>query len=91
MTGAYETVLASDEILEAIRLPRLSPNGRLGYYKVRRKAGEFAVAIGAVLNDPERGRLRIVIAATGGRPIVIADAHRLKSPGGQFDTEAWRG
>jgi aerobic carbon-monoxide dehydrogenase medium subunit len=88
VTGAYETALASGEILEAIRLPRLSANGRLGYCKVCRKAGEFALAIGAVLNDPERGQLRIVIGATGGSPIVIADAHGLQDAGGQFDQEA---
>jgi len=86
--GAYETTLASGEILEAIRLPRLSANGRLGFYKVCRKAGEFAFAIGAVLNDPERGQLRLVIGATGGRPIVIADAHGLRNPDGQLDQEA---
>jgi carbon-monoxide dehydrogenase medium subunit len=88
VTGAFENALASGDILEAIRLPRLSANGRLGYYKVCRKPGEFALAIGAVLNDPERGRLRIVIGATGGRPIVIADARGLKNPGGQLDQEA---
>jgi aerobic carbon-monoxide dehydrogenase medium subunit len=88
VTGAYETALVSGEILEAIQLPRPSANGRLGYCKVCRKAGEFALAIGAVLNDPERGQLRIVIGATGGRPIVIADAHGLKNSGGQLDQEA---
>lgn len=88
VTGAYENALASGELLEAIRLPRLSANGRFGYYKVCRKAGEFALAIGAVLNDPERGRLRIVIGATGGRPIVIADARGLKNSDGQLDREA---
>jgi aerobic carbon-monoxide dehydrogenase medium subunit len=88
VSGAYETALVSGEILEAIRLPRLSANGRLGYCKVCRKAGEFAFAIGAVLNDPERGQLRIVIGATGGRPIVIADVHGLKNSCGQLDQEA---
>lgn len=71
VTGAYEVALASGEILAAIRIPRLSGNGRLGYYKVCRKAGEFALAIGAVLNDRERGQSRIVIGATKGRPIVV--------------------
>jgi aerobic carbon-monoxide dehydrogenase medium subunit len=87
VTGAYETALAAGEILEAIRLPRLSATGRLAYYKVCRKAGEFALAIGAVLNDPERGRSRIVIGATGGRPIVISDPDCLKNRRGQFDQE----
>lgn len=88
VTGAYETALVSGEILEAIRLPRLSANGRLGFYKVCRKAGEFALAIGAVLNDPERDQFRMVIGGTGGRPIVIEDAHGLKNPGGHLDQDA---
>jgi carbon-monoxide dehydrogenase medium subunit len=88
VTGAYETALGPGEILEAIRLPRLSARGRLGYYKVCRKVGEFASAIGAVLTDPERRQLRIVIGATGGRPIVIADAHGLADAGERLDQEA---
>ncbi len=87
VTGAYETALAPGEILEAIRLPRLSATGRLGYYKVCRKAGEFALAIGAVLNDPERGQLRVAIGATGRPPIVIGDANGLKDSVGPFDPE----
>ena len=64
VTGAYETALAPSEMLEAIKLPRLSARGRLGCYKVCRKAGEFALAMGAVMNDPDRGQLRMVIGAT---------------------------
>jgi aerobic carbon-monoxide dehydrogenase medium subunit len=77
ITGAYQTALAPGEMLEAIQIPRLSARGRCGYYKVCRKAGEFALAIGAVLNDPERGQFRVVIGATQDRPIVVADAHEL--------------
>jgi carbon-monoxide dehydrogenase medium subunit len=71
--GAYENALAPDEVLEAIRIPRLSPRGRWGYYKICRKAGEFASAMGAILNDPDRNRFRAVIGATQGRPIVMPD------------------
>jgi aerobic carbon-monoxide dehydrogenase medium subunit len=74
VTGAYETALASSEMLEAIRLPRLSARGRLGCYKVCRKAGEFALAMGAVMNDPDRGQLHMVIGATKGQPIILRDA-----------------
>jgi carbon-monoxide dehydrogenase medium subunit len=77
ITGAYQTALAPGEMLEAIRIPRLSVRGRCGYYKVCRKAGEFALASGAVLNDPERGQFRVVIGATQGRPIVVTDAREL--------------
>jgi carbon-monoxide dehydrogenase medium subunit len=74
MTGAFEVALAADELLEAISIPRVSPRGRWGYYKVCRKTGEFALAIGAVLLDPEREAFRAVMGATHGKPIVVEDA-----------------
>jgi carbon-monoxide dehydrogenase medium subunit len=88
VTGAYETALAPDEVLEAITLPRLSARARFGYYKVCRKAGEFALAMSAVLNDPERGQLRIVVGATKGRPIVLADGHKVSRGTGGIDEAA---
>jgi len=75
--GAYENALASGEILEAIRIPRLPEGASCGYYKVCRKAGEFASALAAVVHDPSRDRLRAVIGATRGKPIVVADAKPL--------------
>jgi carbon-monoxide dehydrogenase medium subunit len=77
MAGAFETMLASGELLEAIRVPRLSPHRRWGFYKFCRKAGEYAHAIGAVLFDPERAVCRAVIGATEATPIVMADAASL--------------
>jgi aerobic carbon-monoxide dehydrogenase medium subunit len=74
MAGAFETALAPGELLEAIRVPRLSPRRRWGFYKFCRKAGEYAHAIGAVLFDPERGVCRAVMGATEGAPVVVADA-----------------
>jgi len=77
MCGVFETALEAGEILEAVRVPRLSSGARWGYYKVNRKTGEFAHAIGAVLHDPERGVCRAVAGATESRPIVIEDADPL--------------
>ncbi len=74
MAGVFEAALQPDELLEAIRVPRLSRQRRWGFYKVCRKAGEFAQAIGAVLHDPERAVCRAVIGATESTPIVVADA-----------------
>jgi carbon-monoxide dehydrogenase medium subunit len=67
-------MLEPGELLQAIRIPRPSRAARCGYYKVCRKAGEFALASGAVLLDGERERFRAAIGATEGRPVVIADA-----------------
>jgi aerobic carbon-monoxide dehydrogenase medium subunit len=77
VAGAFEVRLETAELLQAIRIPRPSSSARCGYYKVCRKAGEFALASGAVLLDRERERWRAVIGATQGRPIVIEDARRL--------------
>ncbi len=85
MRGVFETALEADEILEAVRIPRLGPGARWGYYKVNRKPGEFAHAIGAVLYDPERGICRAVAGATESRPIVIEDAGPLVT---QYDRAA---
>jgi aerobic carbon-monoxide dehydrogenase medium subunit len=77
MLGVFEVALEPSDLLEAIRIPRLSVSARWGYYKVSRKTGEFAHAIGAVLDDPDRGICRAVIGAIDAKPIVISDARPL--------------
>jgi carbon-monoxide dehydrogenase medium subunit len=77
MAGAFEAALEPDELLEAVRVPRLSPRRRWGFYKVCRKPGEFAHAIGAVLVDLERAVCRAAIGAIESTPIVVADAASL--------------
>lgn len=77
MAGAFEVNLTEGEILEAVRVPKLRPDARWGFYKFCRKTGEFAEAMGAVLHDPGRGVLRAVIGATHGAPLVLADASTL--------------
>ena len=82
MVGAFETSLAPDEILEAVRIPKLSAGARCGFYKVCRKTGEFAQAIAAVLWDPQRDVWRAVVGATESTPIVLDDARPLLSGAG---------
>ncbi len=77
VTGAFEVDLAAGEMVEAVRIPRASSNARWGYYKICRKPGELAQAIGAVFHDPERSVFRAVFGATEARPIVLADATSL--------------
>jgi aerobic carbon-monoxide dehydrogenase medium subunit len=72
--SAFEVELAHGELLEAVCIPKASVDARWGYYKVCRKVGEFATAIGAVLIDRPRSVFRLVIGATAGRPIVFQDA-----------------
>lgn len=81
MVGVFVNVLAPDEIVEAVRIPKLSARARWGFYKVCRKPGEFAEAMAAALWDPERNIQRAAIGATGSTPIIIEDVARvLESP-----------
>ena len=77
VTAAFEVALEPGELLQAVRIPRPPRAARCGYYKVCRKAGEFALASGAVLIDAERDRFRAVVGALEGRPIVVDDARTL--------------
>ncbi|GAA4340109.1 FAD binding domain-containing protein [Pigmentiphaga soli] len=88
MQAAFTTALGEDEILTGVRLPRLSPAARWSYIKFNRKAGEFAEAIAAVVDDPRRGLCRAVIGALDGPPHVVADARPLL--GGDAEAAARR-
>lgn len=79
MRGAFETVLQAGEILCGVSVPALTESAKWGYYKFCRKAGDFAEAIGAVLQD--RGITRTVLGATNGPPVLIE---------GEYDDDAVR-
>jgi carbon-monoxide dehydrogenase medium subunit len=74
IVSSFTTRLRPEELIRAIRIPKLSSAARWGVFKFAQKAGEYAHAIGGVLHDPERGRLRAVIGAIETAPIVLADA-----------------
>ncbi|MBI3434947.1 MAG: FAD binding domain-containing protein [Proteobacteria bacterium] len=77
MVSSFITVLAPDELIRAVRVPKLSAHARWGFCKLNQKAGEFAHAIGAVLYDPQDARFRAVIGAIETTPIVVPDAAKL--------------
>ena len=77
VTGALESALRPGEIVEAVRVPAMTPSAQWGYVKACRKTGEFAHAIAAVLIDPESASARAVIGAVEAPPIVLADAAAL--------------
>ena len=68
LKGIFETDLAENELLVAVRIPKRSKAARFGYWKFCRKAGEFPQAIGGALSDPERKETRAVVGATDGPP-----------------------
>lgn len=69
--AAFTVALEPADIVTALRIPRLSPGAKWGYYKICRKPGEFADSIGAVVHDPERGRTDVVLGATDGAPLDV--------------------
>ena len=73
-TGIFTTVLAPDELVVALRVPKRAQRARDGYWKFCRKAGEFANAIGAVLHDPQTNESRAVIGALAGPPRLVKEA-----------------
>lgn len=77
MTGALESALAANELVESVRVPAMRASARWAYVKACRKPGEFAHAIAAVLIDPEAATGRVVIGAIEAPPIVLRDASEL--------------
>ena len=73
-TGIFETRLAADEIIESVRVPKLSADARWGYLKLCRKSGEFANALAVVVADPARDYTRVVTGAANGAPLVLDEA-----------------
>lgn len=71
LRGAFTPQLAAEDILCAVHIPRFSPDVRWGYYKVCRKTGEFAKAIGASVIDPRLDICRVVAGALNGRPLLL--------------------
>jgi carbon-monoxide dehydrogenase medium subunit len=69
IAGPFATVLAKGEILTAVRIPRLPADAGFAHVKACRKPGEFAHAMACALLTGTRRRL--VIGATGGRPLLL--------------------
>jgi carbon-monoxide dehydrogenase medium subunit len=82
-TGIFETSLGADEVIESVRIPKLSADARWGYLKLCRKSGEFASALAVVIADHMRGYFRVALGAVNGAPLVLDDASRLVSSGGR--------
>ena len=75
VTGPFRNALEAGEIVQAVRIRKVSQEARWGYFKACRKPGEFAHAMAAVLLDPARNIRRAVIGAVGGVPIALDGAH----------------
>jgi aerobic carbon-monoxide dehydrogenase medium subunit len=82
-TGIFETKLTADEVIETVRIRKLSADARCGYIKFCRKAGEFANALAVAVADRGRGHCRVVLGAASGAPLVLDETSRLVANGGQ--------
>ena len=75
--GALTTTLEPDELLTEIRLPVLGDTWRTGFAEFSRRAGDFALAMGAAFLRFEDGRIAEARLGVGGatdRPLRIAAA-----------------
>jgi carbon-monoxide dehydrogenase medium subunit len=82
-TGIFETRLSADEIVESVRIPKLSAETRWGYIKLCRKAGEFANALAAAVTDHDRGHCRVVLGAVNGAPLMLEATSQFVANGGR--------
>lgn len=82
MSAPFTTVLASDELVESVLVPKLSAAACWGYFKFCRKSGEYPDASAAAVFDPERRVARIFIGALSGPPQALPGlAHAIAERG----------
>jgi carbon-monoxide dehydrogenase medium subunit len=87
--GAMETDLGPDEVLIAIHVPKSRKTARHGYYKICRKTGEFADAIGAVSLDPHSGDFCIVAAGGSEQLVTFESPEKLFRQGNPLDPNSF--
>ena len=71
ITDPLTTVLEPGEIVEAIRVPRLSDGAHWGHCKLCVKPGDFAESLAVVVRDPDRGWCRAALAGPTHAPILL--------------------
>lgn len=74
--GNFTVALQPGEILTRIHVPLLSTSAIWGYYKHARKVGEFAEAIGCVIDDEARGVYRVIAGAMSSPAVVLSGLSR---------------
>ncbi|HJU31766.1 MAG TPA: FAD binding domain-containing protein [Hyphomicrobiaceae bacterium] len=88
--GAMETDLGADELLAAIRIPRVPRGTRFGFHKICRKAGEFAEAIGVAVCAPGGRIIRLVASTANCLPVVCGKANLGSGAGvGAEEIQRW--
>ena len=67
------TVLERGEIVEAIRVPRLSDGASWGHCKLCVKPGDFAESLAVAVIDRDRGHCRVALAGPTRAPILLEE------------------
>ena len=76
-TGVFETAIAPDELLVAVRFPRQAPDTRSCFLELARRHGDFAIAgVAAVLRvgDGRVAEARLALAGVDATPVRAAGA-----------------
>ena len=66
--GVYETALAADEVLTAVRLPKRGADGAQIFMEIARRQGDFAMAGLACVDDGAR----IALLGVADRPVLVS-------------------
>ena len=70
--GVFDTALAGDEILTAVRLPRRGPVGIQIFNEIARRRGDFAMAGLALVADGGLASPRLALLGVADRPVLAA-------------------
>ena len=87
----FTTALEPNELLTEARLPKPPPSARVGFQQFSRRAGDFAVAMSAVVIDVQGGEVedaRIALGGVSDRPVRAAGAEEILA-GGPASQEAF--
>ena len=68
--GVFATALGRGELIVGFDIPKLPPAARVGFAKVARKTGAFAMSLAIVVVDG--GTARIVLGGAGTRPLMLS-------------------
>jgi carbon-monoxide dehydrogenase medium subunit len=69
--GAMETALEPAELIRAVRIQKPPSGTRFGFHKICRKTGEFADAIGVIVDRPGQGCTCVAAGATLPSPLIL--------------------
>ncbi len=86
-TGPYTTNVGDHEILVSIEVPKLSAEAQTGYYKIVRKAGEFAMAMCTAIRDKQHGLCNVVLGCANRKQILLPNSSTYLADVGEWSDQ----